>query len=72
MYYLIEKTTTQTGSPAKAISEKPNIDNAMMTLHQVMASAMANSAVTSALVMIIDERGAIQASDYWERSNVSE
>ena len=68
MYYLIEKTVSN-GASAKAIWEKETIDLALMQLHQVLASAMANQNVSSALCMVIDERGnVVRPAEYWERT----
>ena len=67
MVYLIEKTVSN-NIPAKAIWDKADLNEALMALHQVMASAMASQNVTSALAMIIDERGATLKHEYWERT----
>ena len=66
MYYLIEITDT-TGGIAKAITDKADLTAATMSLHQTMASAMANSAVNSCMCMIINGTGAVQRYEYWER-----
>ena len=68
MYYLIEISDT-TGGVAKAITGKDSLDSATMQLHQTLASAMANSAVSSCLCMIIDARGAVQRYEFWERGD---
>lgn len=71
MFYLIEKTTTAAGT-AKAIWDKPSLDAAVISLHQTMASAMANAEAQTALTMIIDEKGAVQRYEYWVRPDASE
>lgn len=68
MYYLIEISDT-TGGVAKAIYSKADLDAAAMQLHQTLASAMANSAVSSCLCMVIDGRGAVQRYEYWGRES---
>ena len=66
MYYLIEKTVTTNGT-AKAITDKASKDEALMVLHQTIASAMANATVSSCLCLIIDEIGSTIRHEYWER-----
>jgi len=68
MYYLIEISNTTSGI-AKAITSKDTLDTAAMQLHQTLASAMANEAVSSCMCMVIDGRGAVQRYEYWERSD---
>lgn len=66
MYFLIEITSTASET-AKAIWEKASIEEATMALFQGMASAIANINVRAAMFMVINERGAIQRYEYWER-----
>lgn len=66
MYYLIEITETNDGT-AKAIWDKPTLNDATMQLHQILASAMANEAVGSCLCMVIDAHGAVLRHEYWGR-----
>lgn len=66
MFYIIEKSVTTEGT-AKAINEQSDYDLAVMQLHQVMASAIANPIVKTALCIIMDERGATKKAEYWER-----
>ena len=69
MYFLVEITKTASET-AKAIWEKTSVDEAMMSLFQGMASAIANVNVRSAMFMVIDHTGAIQRYEYWERPGV--
>ena len=71
MYYLVEITVAN-GTPAKAVWEKNTQDDALMQLHQTLASAMANPAAASCLCMVIDGRGMVARQEYWERTNVAE
>lgn len=66
MYYFIEISNVTNGT-AKAITEKPGLQEAEMQFHQTLASAMANPDVSSCMVMIIDSRGAVQRYEYRER-----
>lgn len=68
MFYLIEISDTASGV-AKAITEKTSLDSAYMTLHQTLASAMANEQVHSCMCMVIDAVGAVQRYEYWERAS---
>lgn len=72
MYYQLEISTNLSGTPAKAVYDRPTLDAATMAHHQAMASAMANENVKSILGMIIDEHGAIMRSEYWERETAEE
>lgn len=67
MYYFIEITTTEQGV-AKAITDKNDLNSANMQLHQTFASAMANDDVSACLCMIINDKGAVQRYEYWERA----
>ena len=66
MFYLIEKTTTSSGV-AKAITTKNDQNSAVMQLHQTLASAMANSSVSSCLCMVINDTGAVLRHEFWQR-----
>ena len=68
MYYFIEIQNTTSGV-AKAITEKATLLDAEMQLHQTLASAMANSDVSSCMCMIVNGRDAVQRFEFWERSN---
>ena len=68
MYYLIEITDTNSGV-AKAITSKSDITTAIMSLHQVLASAMANANVSSCACLVLDAKGTVQRYEYWEREN---
>ena len=52
MYYFIEIDETA-GGIAKAITGKATLQEAEMQFHQTLASAMANSNVSSCMCMII-------------------
>ena len=66
MFYLVEITDVN-GDVAKAIWDKPNLDSAVMALHQTMASAMANANARSCLCIVINDKGATLRFDFWER-----
>lgn len=71
-YFLVEITKTLDEQVAKAIWDKINMDNALISLHQGMASAMSNANVLEALFQIIDNRGQVYRTEYWSRSAESE
>ena len=71
MYIVIERAITAAGT-AQQMTEKATWDESVMGLHQVMASAMANASVQSALCMVIDGMGNTLKKEYWERGNVAE
>lgn len=55
-YFVIEIETTE-GGTAKQITEKASLDAAKGLFHQILASVYANSAITYALVMIVNDLG---------------
>lgn len=55
-YFVFEIETTAEGT-AKQITEKATIDEAKALYHQILASVYANTGITYALVMIINDRG---------------
>ena len=59
MKYFVIEIVTASGSTAKQITEKDNIDSAKMLYHQVLASAYANENVSYAMSMIVDYNGRI-------------
>lgn len=67
MYIVIERAITTSGT-AQQMIEKATWDEAVMALHQTMASAMANTSVQSALCMVIDSMGNTMKKEYWERN----
>lgn len=66
MYNLIEIATT-TGGVARGMTPKDSWDAALMTLHQAMASSIANENVSKIVCEIIGDDGLIYKSDAWER-----
>ena len=67
MFYLIEISVSG-GVPAKAVWDKSTQDEAIMQMHQTLASAMSNPSVTSCLCIVIDGRGMTIRNEYWERT----
>ena len=73
MYYLIEISTYTDSTPtARAIYGYDNPDEATAAFFGKMRGAIVNSSYASELCMIIDERGAVQRYEYWERRNAAE
>lgn len=65
-YFVIEVTFDGTAY-AKAITEIETEDDARMLLHQIMASAIANQKVKSAIVQIIDDEGLAIKAELFDR-----
>lgn len=55
-YFVIEIETTADGT-AKQITEKATIDEAKALYHHILASVYANTAITYALVQIVNDLG---------------
>ena len=55
-YFVIEIETTAEGT-AKQITDKATLDEAKGLFHQILASVYANTAITYALVMIVNDLG---------------
>lgn len=66
MYNVIEISRTQSAT-ARAMTPKATFDDALMVLHQAMASAIANGNVLSIVCEIMDDDGNIRKRDDWER-----
>lgn len=64
--YLLEITMAN-GVAAKAIWDKTDPNDALMQKHQIMASAIANPNVSSALVLVLSEEGTVLDHEYWKR-----
>jgi hypothetical protein len=62
-FYVLEVENTTTGT-AKQITEYDNERLAIMALHQVLASAMANESVNHVLCMVVNEVGAVVKNEY--------
>ena len=67
MYYVIEIVSTKDGT-AKAITEKPTQDEAVMLLHQVFSSAMANADANSCACLVVTGTGEVLRDEYWSRA----
>lgn len=67
MFYLNQITTDKDGVTAKALFDYATQDEAVLVLHQVLASAMANQDVIHALCMIFNEAGTVLKSECWDR-----
>jgi len=64
-FFVVEIATTAEGT-AKAITEKEDFNEAKMLYHQILASMMANTAVTVGICTIIDGAGR-QMIDFTEK-----
>jgi hypothetical protein len=68
MYYVIEISKTKDKeTESKAIYSYPTHDEAIATFHTKMGSAMKNENYLMELCQVIDDRGAVQDTEYWER-----
>lgn len=67
MYYLIEISNQKDKETSKAIYSYEDRDMAVGTFHQKLGGAMRNDTFLNEMCMVIDERGGIQAYNYWER-----
>lgn len=66
MFYLIEKSWTEDAEHAAvAIWEKPDYDTALVSMCQMFASAISNTAIKTALGIIVDEAGTVLRHEYW-------
>ena len=65
MYYLIEITTTDT--TAKAIYSYNTKNEALANFHSKLGSWMKNASCNAELVMVIDEYGAVYASERYTK-----
>lgn len=70
-FYLIEISNTNSGTAA-AMTEKTDHTQALMSLHQVFASAMANSNVSSCYCKVIDNAGNNYEEEFWSRDSGEE
>ena len=61
MFYVVEIVSTKDGT-AKAITEKATQDEAVMLLHQVLASAMTNQNAQSCVCLVVAANSAICAT----------
>ena len=66
-YYLNQITTDKEGITAKSLFDYETFDEAVIVLHQVMASAMSNENVNHALCMIFNEAGTVLKVECWDR-----
>ena len=67
MYYLVEIAVTSSGT-AKAINGPMDYNAAIMQMFQVIASAIANTSVSSCCCIVLDEHGNTVRNEFWERS----
>ena len=65
--FLVEITKLKDEQTPIAIHKKDDYNQALMHLHQIFSSAMANENVLSAAVLIVDELGAVYKNEYWKR-----
>lgn len=70
MWFLVEITINYDGIAAPAIWQKPTYDDALMSLFQAMASAIANPNVHSAAFMIFNlSTGDVEKKETWVRGS---
>ena len=62
MYFVLEITTVN-GQTAKAVWEHETLDAAKSQFHSIMAAAYANTNLTYALCMIINDKGFSEVMD---------
>ena len=68
MYYLIEITTYNNGTPtAKGVYSYESTNSAIAAFHQKMAGAINNATYETEMCMIIDAVGSVQRYEYWAR-----
>lgn len=65
--YLIEIITLNDGSEVTTNTKKESYNNALMSLFQSMASAIANNNVAKAAICIMDDNGYTLKSEIWTR-----
>lgn len=63
-YFVIEVSSVNHGTIAKAITTKNTREEALMVFHQVRASALANPDVTYSLCEVIDETGGVYIKEW--------
>lgn len=67
MYYLLEIDRFNDGSEeAKAIYEKTDFDDALLSLYSTMSFAMQNPKIDNILCMILNREGFTERREYWE------
>ena len=64
-YLLLERTLLSDGTTPQAVWTKESFKDAIMQLHQTLASAMANANVVSCLCMVITEEGEVLRKEYY-------
>lgn len=67
MFYLIEISKQKDKETSKAIYSYEDRDMAIGTFHQKLGGAMRNDTFLNEMAMVIDDRGSVQAYNYWER-----
>ena len=68
MYYLLEITTYNNGSPVgKGVYSYDSPDSALAAFHQKLAGAINNATYASELCMIIVGNGGVMRQEFWER-----
>lgn len=67
MYYLIE-ITTKADKTEKGVYGYEDLNDAIANFHTKLGGAMKNDIYLAEMLMVIDERGAVQISDFYARS----
>ena len=70
-YFVMEIETDAIGT-AKQVTEKATLDEARGLYHQIMSSVYANSSITYALVMVINEKGFCEVMEQYPRETPEE
>lgn len=67
-YYLLQATNfLSSKDEARALFGYNNLDEVLSAFHSTLASAMANSDVSSCLCQVISHNGQATKTEYWER-----
>lgn len=70
MYYLIEITTYNNGTPiGKGVYNYTSQDDALAAFYGKLRGAIVNETYASELCIIINEIGAVQRQEYWQRTS---
>jgi hypothetical protein len=66
-YFLLEATELLDGTTAQAVWAYDDLNTAVMTFHQSLASAMANENVKHAMRLVVDGNGMPFRTENWDR-----
>lgn len=66
-YYVIEISTGDEKIAGKGVYEYEDKNAAIASFHSKIGTAMKSSMYTTHLIMVVDQYGGVQASNYWGR-----